>query len=213
MATPARPRVVVFDIGGVLIDWDPRHLYRKLIADAAAMEDFLERVCTPAWNLALDRGRPFALGVDELQRQYPHLGSLIAAYDQRWDEMVAGIHGETVDLLRALAAAGVPLYAITNFSVEKFALVVARYDFFQLFKGIVVSGALGVVKPDPAIFRAFVETYRLTAGDCLFIDDSPQNVAGARAFGMAAVHYTSAADLARQLAAYGFPAMPVVTRR
>jgi HAD superfamily hydrolase (TIGR01509 family) len=201
--TAARPRIAVFDIGGVLIDWDPRHLYRKLFSDAAAMEDFLGRVCTPAWNLSLDAGLPFATGVAALRHQHPELAPLIAAYDHRWEEMVAGMHAGTVALLRTLAAGGIPLYALTNFSAEKFPLVRARYDFFELFAGIVVSGEVGAVKPDPAIFRALVETYGLDAAECLFIDDSPLNVAGARAFGMAAVCFTSADDLARRLAAHG----------
>ncbi|MFO1128412.1 MAG: HAD family phosphatase [Rhodospirillales bacterium] len=203
-----RPRVVVFDVGGVLIDWDPRHLYRKLFDDAAEMEDFLHRVCSPAWNLSLDRGVPFAVGVAERTALHPHLAPLIAAYDQRWEEMVAGIHAETVDLLRALAARDVPLYALTNFSAEKFPVVRARYDFFQLFAGIVVSGEVGAVKPEPAIFRTLVDAYGLDAGECLFIDDSPVNVAGAEAFGMAAERYLSAGDLARCLSAYGLLDLP-----
>ena len=202
-ATGSRPRIVVFDVGGVLIDWDPRHLYRKLFRDASAMEDFLGCVCTPTWNLSLDAGRPYAAGVAELTRRHPELAPLIAAYDLRWEEMVAGSYVGTVDLLRSLAAARTPLYALTNFSAEKFPLMRARYDFFDLFAGIVVSGDLGVVKPDPAIFRALVDTYGLVAEECLFIDNSPANVAGARAFGMAAVHYVSTDDLARRLAACG----------
>jgi 2-haloacid dehalogenase len=202
-AWPSEARIAVFDVGGVLIDWDPRHLYCKLFSDPAAMEDFLDRVCTPSWNLSLDAGLSFASGVAALSRRYPESAALIAAYDERWEEMVAGVHADTVDLLRTLAAKRVPLYAVTNFSTEKFALVRARYDFFGLFAGIVVSGEVGAVKPDAKIFRALVDTYRLDPAGCLFIDDSPLNVAGARAFGMPAIRYTSAGDLARRLSALG----------
>lgn len=207
------PRVLVFDIGGVLIDWDPRHLYRRLFAQEAAMEAFLAEVCTPAWNLSLDAGRPFAEAVAELSRAHPSLAPLIAAYDARWEEMVAGPIAPVVALLRRLAAAAIPLYALTNFSAEKFPLMRARFDFIGLFEGIVVSGSEGVVKPDPRIYRILVDRYRLDPAACLFIDDAAANVAGAAAIGMPAVRFEGAASLVRALAAAGGAAAAVAGLR
>jgi 2-haloacid dehalogenase len=205
----APPSAVVFDVGGVLIDWNPRHLYRRLFAHPAEMEDFLSRVCTPAWNLTLDAGRPFADGVAELLQAHPGLAPLIVAYDERWEEMVAGPIQPTVALVRRLKAAGVPLYAITNFSAEKFPLMRHRFDVIGLFDGIVVSGEEGMVKPDPGLYRVLFERYRLEPGRCLFIDDAPLNVAGAEAAGMPAIHFTDAAALARRLVAAGLPAAAI----
>ncbi len=195
---------VVFDVGGVLIDWNPRHLYRRLFdGDERAMEAFLARVCTPAWNLAQDAGRPFADGVAELVARFPAEAELIAAYDARWEEMVAGAIEGTVAILQALAARGVPLYALTNFSTEKFALCRARFAFLDAFAGIVVSGAIGVVKPDRAIYDHLVGVFGLDRGRCLFVDDSAANVEGARAAGLEAIRFVSPDRLRRDLAARG----------
>ena len=119
-------KAVVFDLGGVLIDWDPRYLYRKLLADEAAVEEFLATVCTPEWNAEQDRGRPFAEGVAELVERHPEHAAAIAAYRERWPEMVAGDVPGTVEVLADLRAAGVPLYALTNWSAETFAITRSR---------------------------------------------------------------------------------------
>jgi len=197
---------VVFDVGNVLIEWSPRYLYRKLFPDdEAAMERFLALVCTAEWNAAQDAGRPFVCAVTELSRQYPEQAPLIAAFDERWEEMVPGAHDDTVALVRELDERGWPLYALTNFSREKFPLVVRRFDVFALFDGIVVSGEIGLIKPDPAIFHHLLERYALRAEACLFIDDAEANVAAARALGMRAIRYTGAGALRRDLAALGLP--------
>ena len=195
---------VVFDVGGVLIDWNPRHLYRKLFdGDAAAMEDFLARVCSHDWNLMQDAGRPFAEGVADLSARFPEHAEKIAAYDSRWEEMIAGTIDGTVAILRELQARGTPLYCLTNFSTEKFPLCRRRFDFFAAFAGIVVSGEIGMVKPDRAIYDHLVGTYGLTPSRCLFIDDNQDNVAGAHAAGLQAIRYTSPARLRRELTARG----------
>jgi 2-haloacid dehalogenase len=192
---------VVFDVGGVLLDWNPRHLYKTMFdGDDEAMERFLADVCSPAWNLSLDAGRPFASGVAELCGRFPERTALIAAYDSRWEDMVRGAFEETVDVARALKANGVPLYALTNFSNEKMALVRPRYDFFTLFDGMVVSGEIGIVKPDPAIYQHLLERFDLRADETLFIDDSPANIAGAEAAGLNAIHFRSASQLRCELA-------------
>ncbi len=200
-----RVTTVVFDIGNVLIRWDPRHLYRKLLDDEAAMERFLAEVCTDAWNLEQDRGRSFAEAVAERVALFPEHEALIRAYDERWDEMVPGAIDGTVEILDELEAAGVPLYAITNFSTEKFALALRRFPFLGRFRDTVVSAHERLLKPDPAIYRLLLERNGLSAGESVFIDDSPKNVAGAEAAGMAAIHFRSPEDLRARLADLGLP--------
>lgn len=196
---PTGAMIPVFDVGGVLIDWNPRHLYRRLIADEDEMERFLATVCTPVWNLSMDRGRPWADGVAELVARFPDQAALIRAFDERWLETVAGALDDTVALLEMLLARGGPVYAITNFSSEKFALACRHFPFLGRFTGVVVSGEVGLVKPEPAIFQRFLERFGLAAERCLFIDDMALNVAAARQAGMAAVQFTDADRLATDL--------------
>ena len=197
MATKA----VVFDLGGVLIDWDPRHLYRKLLADEAAVEEFLATVCTPEWNAELDRGRPFAEGVAELVERHPEHAANIAAYHERWPEMVAGDIPGTVEVLAELRAAGVPLYALTNWSAETFAITRGRFEFLEWFDGLLVSGEERVTKPDPAIFRLLLDRFGLDPAATVFVDDSEANVAAARRLGIDAIRFTGPEDLRRELVA------------
>lgn len=201
---PDRASIVVFDIGNVLIEWDPRHLYRKIFTDADRMEWFLTEVCTPDWNLEQDRGRLFADAVALLTKDHPDLAEEIAAYDARWAEMVPGAITGSVELLEGLRANGVRNFAITNFSHEKFAEARKRFGFLNGFEGVIVSGEEKVIKPDPAIYRLLLDRYGLTAGECLFIDDSPKNVESARAIGMHAHHFKNPAALAATLKTHGF---------
>ncbi len=198
--------VVVFDVGNVLIEWDPEHLYRKLIPDAAERADFLARICTSDWNLEQDRGRRWAEAVAERTALFPDHGPLIAAYSDRWHEMVPGEVPGSVAILEGLREAGVPLYAITNFSSEKFAEAQARFPFLTRFIDVVVSAEERLLKPDPAIYRCLLDRNGLTATDCLFIDDSEKNVIGARAVGMKAHHFRDAEGLRAALRAEGLPA-------
>jgi len=192
-------RAVVFDLGGVLIDWDPRHLYRKLLADEAAVEEFLAGVCTPEWNAELDRGRPFAEGVAELAARHPEHAAAIAAYHERWPEMLGGELPATVAVLAELRAAGVPLYALTNWSAETFGVARERFRFLGWFGGLVVSGEEGIVKPDPRIFRLLLDRFGLDPAATVFVDDSPVNVAAARRVGLDAVRFEDADRLRRDL--------------
>jgi 2-haloacid dehalogenase len=194
---------VVFDVGNVLLDWNPRHLYRALFDDADAMERFLAEVCTTQWNIELDRGRPFAEAVAERVALFPDCAELIRVYDSRWSEMIAGEIAGSVALLERLALRGVPLYALTNFSAEKYAQTCERYAFFRRFAGVVVSGEVRLLKPDPAIYRLLLETYDLDPARCLFIDDSLANVEAARGLGFAAVRFENPDQVERILMEHG----------
>jgi 2-haloacid dehalogenase len=194
-------KAVVFDLGGVLIDWDPRHLYRKLLADEAAVEEFLATVSTPEWNAELDRGRPFAEGVAELVERHPEHAATIAAYHERWPEMVAGDIPGTVEVLAELQAAGVPLYALTNWSAETFAITRGRFEFLEWFDGLLVSGEERVTKPDPAIFQLLLDRFGLDPTATVFVDDSEANVAAARRLGFDAIRFTGHEELRRELVA------------
>lgn len=202
-AAPASLTTVVFDVGGVLLDWNPRYLYRQLIADAAVMEDFLARVCTPDWNHRQDEGRSFADAVAERTALFPEYAALIAAYDQRWDEMVQGAIEHTVQVLYQLKERGVRLLALTNFSTEKLPQMLQRYPFFACFEAMVVSGEVGIAKPDPRIFAHLIAVCGLQPSDCLFIDDVPANVAAAQDAGLHAIRFTTAAALTDSLREYG----------
>jgi 2-haloacid dehalogenase len=199
------PRIAVFDVGNVLLDWDMRHLYRKLFADEARMEWFLAEVCTPAWNLGFDGGRLFADGVAELTAKHPDLAAEIRAFDARWLETVRAPIEGSVALLQRLRAAGQPTYAITNFSAEKFEDACRTWPFLTGFDGVVVSGRERLLKPDPAIFHLLLDRYGLAAEDCLFIDDVPANVAAAEGVGMHGHRFESPEGLAKVLAGHGFP--------
>jgi 2-haloacid dehalogenase len=199
-----RATIAVFDIGNVLIDWNPRHLYGKIFSDAARMEWFLAEVCTSAWNLEQDRGRSFADAVAERVALYPHLEAEIRAFDERWLETVKGPIAGSVALLDGLRREGVPTYAITNFPAEKFGLACETFPFLGGFDGVIVSGTERVVKPDPAIYRLLLDRFRLAAADCLFIDDMAANVAAARGVGMHGHHFQHPGGLAEELKRHGF---------
>lgn len=160
MSGPVEP-VVVFDVGNVLLNWDPRLLYRKIFASEAEVDWFLAHVCTMDWNLMQDGGRNWATGVAALSGLYPEWASQIAAYDLRWAEMVSGPVAPSVSVLEALKASGRSVYAITNFSSEKWAESQMRYPFLTLFDGVIVSGHEKLLKPDPAIYGLLFERYGL----------------------------------------------------
>jgi 2-haloacid dehalogenase len=187
----------------VLIDWDPRRLYRKLLADEAAVEEFLATITTAEWNAEQDRGRPFAEAVAELVERHPAHAAAITAYHERWTEMLGGEIPDTVAVLADLRDAGVRLYALSNWSAETFRLTRDRFPFLEWFDGLVVSGEEGVIKPDRRIFELLLDRFGLVAGSTLFVDDSRANVDAARAVGMDAVQFRGAGRLRRNLAARG----------
>ena len=199
-----KPDTVVFDLGNVLIGWDPRNLYRKIFADEAAMEAFLAEVCTHDWNVKQDAGRPIREAEAELVARFPEQADLIRAYYGRFMEMLSGPIAGTVALLEALHAKGTPLYALTNWSAETFAVARPNFPFLALFRDIVVSGELGLVKPDPAIFEHLLGIVGKPAHACFFIDDSAANIASARKLGFAAHHFAAPPALRRDLENLGF---------
>jgi 2-haloacid dehalogenase len=194
---------VVFDLGGVLIEWDPRRVYRTLFDDDAEMEHFLATVCTPAWNLEQDRGRPVAVATAELTAQYPEHGELIEAYYGRWEEMLGDLIWDTVDIVDELRAGGVRLLALTNWSHEEFPVARPRMSFLDHFDGVLVSGEVKLIKPDPAIFELLSERHQVDPAIAVFVDDSPANVATAARLGFDALQFTSSAQLRADLVARG----------
>lgn len=192
-------RAVVFDIGGVLLDWDPRHLYRKMFDDEAAMERFLADVCTLEWHRAHDLGAAAAQTCPPLAAAHPEHAERIWAWSGRSEEMVAGPIDRSVELLRALKDAGVPCYALTNMERETYPLRRRRFGFMRWFDGAVVSGYEGVAKPDPRIFELLLERFGLKASETAIIDDSAVNVEAARSVGMRAVLFESPDQLERWL--------------
>lgn len=202
--TAPQRRIVIFDIGGVLLRWDPRHLYRKLFpGDERAMEDFLTNVCTVEWNERQDAGRTFAEAHAELLPRHRDKSHLIEAFGRRFDEMIAGPVEGTVDILADLKRAGVPRYALTNWSAETFPPARERFDFLSWFDGVVVSGDEGVIKPDPRIFNILLDRYRIPPDEAVFIDDNPGNAAAADSLGIHGIHFRSPELLRRELETLG----------
>src|ERR1700720_1867962 len=201
----ALPRsIAVFDLGGVLIDWNPRYLYRKLfVGDDAAMEHFLANVCTPLWNSQQDAGRTFAEACASLKVHHPTHAELIDAWFHRHEEMLAGPVSGTVELLADLRARGVSLYALSNWSAETFPTALKRFEFLQWFQGILLSGEVGLIKPDPRIFQLFFETFAIDPAEAIFIDDMPPNVDAATALGMHGILFTDPRALRDELVKIG----------
>jgi 2-haloacid dehalogenase len=199
----APPTAVVFDLGGVLIDWDPRYLYRKLFDDEAAMEKFLADVVSPDWNGQQDSGRTWAEAVEVLSREHPEQRDLIAAYWHRWQETLGDAIAPTVAILEELRDAGIRLYALSNWSAETFPVARPRYPFLDWFDGIVISGEEKVAKPDPEIFRHLLGRYALDPATTVFIDDSEANVRAAAVEGITALRFVDAATLRNDLRRLG----------
>jgi 2-haloacid dehalogenase len=200
----ANPTTVVFDIGNVLLRWDPRNLYRTLFSDSAQMEWFLSHVCTSEWNIEQDRGRDWDEAVSLLVTRHPDHEPYIRAFHDRWEETVSGDISDNVAILEDLRDAGVPNYCITNFSAPKLELAKRRFPYLDRFDGIIVSGDEKLLKPELEIYQLLLSRYGLQAEDCLFIDDSKANVDGARAVGMHAIHFQEPMDLRPELRRYGF---------
>ncbi len=192
---------VVFDFGGVLMDWDPRYLYRTYFKDEEQMEYFLSHICTDAWNAEQDRGRTFDEGISLLLRQYPQYAEPIRMYKDRWESMLKGEFPRSVELLKRLKEQGYGIYGLTNWSAETIPIAFAKYDFFKLFDGIVVSGEEKLIKPDLKIYRILLDRYKLTAENTLFIDDSPANIEAARQLGFQTILFDNIENVTSKVVA------------
>lgn len=194
---------VVFDLGGVLLDWDPRYLYRRLLAEHE-VEAFLDEIDFAGWNRGQDASaRPWEDAVSELAGRHPHRRDLIAAYPQRFRETIAGPIEETVALLRELDEGGARLLALTNWSAETFAEVRGDFDFLELFEAIVVSGEEEVAKPDARLFQIMLDRFALTPSATAFVDDSAANVAVAAELGFVTLQFHGPEQLRADLVRLG----------
>ena len=193
---------IIFDFGGVLIDWNPRYMYRDEFEESLEMEDFLSEVCTDEWNLQQDKGRSLAEGTRILQEKFPEHVVKIQLYYDQWEKMIKGDIPQNVNVLRKLKEK-YKLYGLTNWSTETFPIVFKRYSFFKLFDGIVISGEEKLIKPDKKIFERMLERYHLEAKNALFIDDNINNIQAAKDIGFLTIHVQEKTDLKRELNALG----------
>ncbi len=196
-------RGVLWDVGNVIVRWDPRTLYSKIFDDPAERDWFLTHVCTPAWNTEFDRGRPFEDGIAELTGAHPAYASQIAAWRARFMEMISGTISESETAIASLAARGVTQFGLTNMTQEIWPRVRALSPAFDHFSDVVVSGAEKLIKPDPAIFHLTCERIGMPSTDLLFIDDSAANIAVADRLGFATWHFTDPGQVIPALEARG----------
>ena len=194
---------VIFDLGNVLIPFNPRWLFRKMLPDDTAIDQFFAETGFDAWNAEMDAGRLFADGIAAHSARYPHHRPLFEAFFARWHETVGEQISESVDVFRTLKNKGIRTYALTNFSAETFPLALARFPFLNEFDGAIVSGHERLVKPDAAIYELLMTRYAVAPERAVFIDDKLENVEAARALGMSGIHFTDAALLRRQLREIG----------
>ena len=196
-------KTIVFDLGGVLIDHDPRYLYRKLLPTEEAVLEFLSKVCNHDWNEMQDEGRSLAEATAERIALFPDHIDLINAYYGRWEEMLNGAIDGTVAIFDELRAIGKPIYGLSNFSAETFVMARKHYAFLDWFEGIVVSGEDKLIKPDVRIYQVLLERYGLVAEDLIFIDDRKDNIETAQSLGFYGIHFTSPENLRRELSMLG----------
>ena len=190
---------IVFDFGGVLVDWNPHYLYDGYFGSREKADWFLANICTMDWNVQMDGGKPFALGIAELSAVHPQWSREIQMYFDRWMDMMGEEIPHMRELIQDLKRRGYRIFGLTNWSAETFCQVRHRYGIFDLLEGMTVSGEEHVTKPDQAIYRRLLERFSLVPGECLFIDDNAANVAGAIQAGMAAVRFTDPATLKEYL--------------
>ena len=198
-----RPTTVVFDLGGVLLDWNPRHLYRQMIDDPDEIEAFIDEVGLSAWNARQDAGRAWEEAVEELATQFPHRRELIEAFWRRWPDTLGGEIEGTVEILRELRDAGIRIVALSNWSAVTFPVAFERFEVLHWFDGIVLSGEVGVNKPDARIFEVMAARLAVNPAEAVFIDDTPANVAAATALGYTAIHFTGPESLRASLVELG----------
>lgn len=190
---------IIFDFGNVLVKWDAHALYRRFFSGPEAVDSFLQEIRFPEWNAHQDAGRPFKDGIEELSAQFPQYAELIQAYDTYWDESITQVFDGTVEIVRSLKQTGWPLYLLSNFSAEKFPLMLQRFDFLKLFDEMIISGEHKMIKPDPAIYQLTLNRIKRQANECLFIDDSFPNIETARRLGFHTIRFESPEQLKTDL--------------
>lgn len=191
---------IIFDLGGVLIDWNPRYVYRDIFDTEERIDWFFENICTNEWNENQDAGRSLLEATEELVAKYPEYEMEVRAYYDRWEEMLGGPIPETVEILRSLKETKkYKMYALTNWSAETFPVALQRYDFLQWFDGIVMSGEERTRKPFPEIYQVLLDRFEVNSSEALFIDDSLRNIKGAEAIGIAGIHFQSPQQLLQDL--------------
>ncbi len=195
---------VIFDVGMVLLHWDPRQIWVDDFQTIAEVDEFIEEIGFYDWHKLQDAGRSFAEGIADHAKKYPQHAEKLRKYDANWDASIPGAIEGSVEILRALQNHGTPLYAITNYPAEKFRLARQRFDFLNVFIDAVVSGEERMIKPDAAIYRRLLERNDLRASDCIFIDDSPANINAANALGIDGILFTGPEDLCAALRKRGF---------
>lgn len=193
---------IIFDLGGVLIDWNPNYVFDKLIPDEEKRTHFFQNICTHAWNEEQDAGRSVEEATKLLVDQHPEWQEYIEAYYGRWEEMLGGSIQETVAIFRELKESGrYRLYALTNWSAELFPVALRHYEFLHWFDGRLVSGEEKTRKPFPAFYQLLLDRFAINKAEALFIDDNLRNAEAAEAFGLPTVRFESPAQLRRELAA------------
>jgi len=196
---PAPMDTVLFDLGRVLLDWDPRYYYGRFFSSDDALEHFVQHVIAHDWYLEMDAGKPADQAIAERSRRFPEHAALIARWKEGWPVMLRGTIAGTVEILDALRRRGLRLYALTNFSNETWPLAKARFECLSWFEDVIVSGEHGIVKPDPRIFELAISRCRLDPAKTAFIDDVAANVEAGRACGLHAIHFTSSEKLRADL--------------
>ena len=201
---PNNINTIIFDLGGVLIDWNPNHLYKKIIEDEKEREYFLSEICTPHWNEQQDAGRTLAEATNILVDQHPKYQKEIEAFYGRWTEMLGGAIEKTVEILEILHQQKEHrILALTNWSAETFPYALENYKFLQLFEGILVSGVEMMKKPDPKIYQLMLDRYQIEAPKSVFIDDSERNINGAESLNINGIHFKSSEQLRTELEGMG----------
>ena len=191
---------VIFDFGGVLLKWKPQKILSRHFADQPlASEAFLKEINFMEWNAQQDKGRSFSEGVALLSKEYPHYSHIIRAFQDNWEDSIDGLIEESIELLEKLKEMGLSIYGLSNWSAETFPVVRKRYKFFDLFDGIIISGEVKLIKPDPAIFYLCLSRMGRPANECLFIDDSEANILAAKTIGFDTIHFKSPGQLRIEL--------------
>ncbi len=194
---------IIFDLGGVLVDWNPRYLYRKLFDSEAEIEYFLEHIATSDWNEAQDAGRSLQAGTAQLLSEHPEekWREAIQAFYGRWPEMLGGAIEDSVSILKEyIDNPEYQVYALTNWSAETWPIALREFDFLHWFEGVLVSGEEGMRKPAPEFYQLMMDRYDLDKSRCIFIDDNERNVLAARAFGLESIHFQNDGSLGESLA-------------